>query len=88
MKAISATVKASIVSLLKRGLSISEISVTVGVSNATVCRIRKKISRELRFKNVPGRSRKLSFREERTLVMNVCSGEWPSASKSIFFPQE
>src|SRR5689334_8206089 len=82
MKAISEAVKKNIISLLRSGRSIRKISSTVGVSNSTVQRIRKKITKELPCKHLPCSPRLLSSQQERHLVRMVSSGQWSNASKA------
>jgi transposase len=85
MRAIPAATKANIISLLKNEHSIREISKRTGVSNATVCRIRKKCTKELVHKLSPGRPRVLSLHQERNLVRMVSSGKWSNAEKANYF---
>ena len=68
MKAIPTAVKNNVIFLLKLGHSIRKISRKVGVSNATVCRIRKMCSNELTSHAQNGCSRDLSFLQEKNLV--------------------
>jgi transposase len=82
MKKISAAKRANIISLLKRGCSIRKISAMQKVGTATVCRIRKKNTRDLQNRNLGGRPRSLSLQQERNLVRNVNCGTWTNAAKA------
>src|SRR5687768_14181578 len=85
MKAIRDRVKKNIISLLKNGHSIRQISARVGVSRSTVSRIRRTCLKDYKYPLLKGRPRVLSVHQERNLVRNVLSGQWSNSVKANYF---
>ena len=78
MKPLSVEQREAILNASNQGQSSRQIAASLGIHHSTAARVIKSMQeRSLLF--IRGRSRKLTVREERLLVRNVSSGQWPTA---------
>ena len=78
MKPISEETRNNILSLLDNGLSSRKITAQLGVSRATIDRIREKSRTDIQ-KSRGGRPTKLSATDKRTLLCKITSGKADNA---------
>ena len=74
MKPISKNIENSIVSLLDSGLSLREIAEKLGISHATVKRVRERLRPSIKKRNA-GRPTKLTITDKRNIVRSITSGK-------------
>jgi transposase len=69
-----------VISLLQQGHSYSQIAISLSLSKATICRIKKKHLPNIHC-SLPGRPRRLDARQIRLTIRHITSGRIDTAAK-------